>query len=62
VATDLSYFSLMNPCGISGCAMTSLETELAAPVTMAAVRERVMVHFGDVFGRQMREESVAHVH
>jgi lipoate-protein ligase B len=62
VATDLSYFSLMNPCGISGCAMTSLETELAAPVTMAAVRERVIAHFGDVFGREMREESIIHVH
>jgi lipoyl(octanoyl) transferase len=62
IATDLSYFSLMNPCGISGCAMTSLETELAAPVSMAAVRDRVSAHFGDVFEREMREETIARVH
>jgi lipoyl(octanoyl) transferase len=62
IATDLSYFSLMNPCGISGCAMTSLETELAATVSMAAVRDRVVVHFGEVFDRDMREETIAHVH
>jgi lipoate-protein ligase B len=62
VSTDLSYFSLMNPCGIPGCAMTSLEMETAKPIAMAAVRERVAAHFGAVFRREMREESIAHVH
>jgi lipoyl(octanoyl) transferase len=62
VSTDLSYFSLMNPCGISGCVMTSMETELAAPVAMNAVRERVIAHFGDVFDREMRAEAIVHVH
>jgi lipoyl(octanoyl) transferase len=62
VSTDLSYFSLMNPCGISGCVMTSMETELAAPVAMNAVRDAVIAHFGDVFGREMHAEAIAHVH
>jgi len=62
VATDLSYFALMNPCGISGCTMTSLEQEMLSPVSMAAVRERVIAHFGYVFGREMREEAIANVH
>jgi lipoyl(octanoyl) transferase len=62
VSTDLSYFTLMNPCGIRGCAMTSLETETVAPVSMEAVRGRVVAHFGEVFGREMREESIANVH
>jgi len=62
VSTDLSYFSLMNPCGISGCVMTSMETEMAAPVAMNAVRERIVAHFGDVFDREMRTEAIAHVH
>jgi lipoate-protein ligase B len=61
VSTDLSYFSLMNPCGIPGCAMTSLEVEMAAPVSLAAVRERVASRFGGVFGRRMQEESIANV-
>ncbi len=57
VATDLSYFSLMNPCGIEGCTMTSMERECAAPASMAAVRERAIVHFGRVFARDMIEET-----
>ena len=28
VNTDLSYFSLITPCGIAGCEMTSLEAQL----------------------------------
>jgi lipoyl(octanoyl) transferase len=62
VSTDLSYFSLMNPCGIAGCTMTSLERELQAPVSMAAVRERVTHHFGVILGREMHEETIVHVH
>ncbi|MCI0451032.1 MAG: lipoyl(octanoyl) transferase LipB [Candidatus Latescibacteria bacterium] len=61
VSTDLSYFSLMNPCGIEGCTMTSLSLECGAPISMAAVRERVAAHFGRVFAREMHEE-VAGVH
>jgi lipoate-protein ligase B len=62
VSTDPSYFSLMNPCGIPGCNMTSLELETGSPVSMAAVRERVTHHFGTIMDRHMREESIAHVH
>lgn len=62
VSTDLSYFGLMNPCGIPGCTMTSLQLECSAPVALAAVRERATVHFADVFAREMHEESVAGVH
>jgi lipoate-protein ligase B len=62
VSTDLSYFALMNPCGIEGCTMTSLERECGSPVAMAAVRERVAGHFGRVFAREMIEEAVLRVH
>jgi len=62
VSTDLSYFSLMNPCGIAGCVMTSMETELASPVAITAVRDRVIAHFADVFEREMHGEAIAHVH
>ncbi len=57
VSTDLSYFDLMNPCGIEGCSMTSLERECASPVLMAAVRERVTIHFGRIFSRDMAGEA-----
>ncbi len=61
VSTDLSYFGLMNPCGIEGCTMTSLALECATPVAMGAVRERASAHFGRVFAREMHEET-AFVH
>lgn len=59
VNTDLSYFSLMNPCGIVGCAMTSLALETGTSPSMDAVRERVSARFGAVFERRMRKEPVA---
>ena len=62
VSTDLSYFDLMNPCGIAGCAMTSLEREALSRVSPRAVRERITHHFGVVMGRTMQEESIVHVH
>ncbi|MDH4037441.1 MAG: lipoyl(octanoyl) transferase LipB [Candidatus Krumholzibacteria bacterium] len=62
VSTDLSFFSLMNPCGIAGCTMTSLEREMLSPVSMNAVRESVTRHFGPIMGRHMQEESIVHVH
>ena len=62
VDTDLSYFSLMNPCGIQGCVMTTLAQECGTSVAMSAVRERIAVHFGKVFAREMHEESIAGVH
>jgi lipoyl(octanoyl) transferase len=62
VATDLSYFSMMNPCGINDCTMTSLERELGSPVRLPAVRERIVHHFGVIMGREMQEELIAHVH
>jgi lipoate-protein ligase B len=57
VDTDLSYFSLMNPCGIQGCIMTTLARECGTSVAMSAVRERATVHFGRVFAREMHEET-----
>jgi lipoate-protein ligase B len=62
VDTDLSFFSLMNPCGIVGCTMTSMEQEIPGTVSMNAVRERVTHHFGAVMGREMLQESIANAH
>ncbi len=62
VDTDLSFFSLMNPCGIVGCTMTSMAQEIPGTVSMNAVRERVTHHFGIVMGREMQQESIANAH
>ena len=53
VSTDLSYFSLIVPCGIAGCEMTSIERELGRPVEMSVVKEIVSRSFSRVFGREV---------
>ena len=51
VDTDLSFFSLIVPCGISGCRMTSMSKELGRPVAMDEVKTVVARMFCDVFDR-----------
>ena len=53
VNTDLSYFSLIVPCGIEGCKMTSIERELGRPADMPAVKEAVARVFSRVFSREI---------
>jgi lipoyl(octanoyl) transferase len=50
VFTDLSYFDLIVPCGLSGVTMTSVARELGARApAMDAVSEQVAASFGTVF-------------
>jgi len=55
VTTDLDFFKLIVPCGISDRPVTSIAQELAgSPVpSMEAVANSVSLNFGRVFGRQM---------
>jgi len=67
VTTDLSFFDLIVPCGISGVVMTSIARELGAEeVSAQDVRERVAAKFADaldltavVTSRSALLESVA---
>jgi lipoyl(octanoyl) transferase len=52
VSTDLTYFDLMVPCGISGVTMTSVELEAKRPVTVAEVSSQVIAAFGRRFDLQ----------
>ena len=51
VATDLEYFNLIVPCGISDRGVTSLARLLGHPVDRVEVEDRIVAHFGDVFVR-----------
>jgi lipoyl(octanoyl) transferase len=56
VSTDLDYFQLIVPCGISNRPVTSIAQELASkrPVpTMDQVAHAVSLNFGRVFAQQM---------
>ena len=53
VSTDLRYFDLIVPCGISGRRATSLEKLLGREVHVPAAREEIVRQFGEVFSREM---------
>lgn len=53
VSSDLTYFEHIVPCGIRNKQVTSLEKLLGRRVETQAVAERVVEHFGAVFGMEM---------
>ncbi len=54
VNTDLRYFEWIVPCGLKGKGVTSLTKLLGHMVDMEAVAQRVVEHFGAVFGMEVR--------
>ncbi|WP_373532637.1 lipoyl(octanoyl) transferase LipB [Vampirovibrio sp.] len=45
VCTDLAAFSQMNPCGLQSQVMTSMQAVLKRPISVEAVKERMVAHF-----------------
>jgi lipoyl(octanoyl) transferase len=54
VNTDLSYFDLIVPCGITTKPVTSMEKELGRELNLDEVAQSLSRNFGTVFGGQMR--------
>lgn len=61
VATDLTYFDLIVPCGLPRVQMTSMEKILGQKVEWDGLEQRVSECFGEVFGRQpqISQEPIA---
>jgi len=53
VNTDLSYFNLIVPCGITAKPVTSMQQQLGKPLDLNAIAESVSRNFGTVFSSQM---------
>jgi lipoyl(octanoyl) transferase len=53
VNTDLSYFKLIIPCGITAKPVTSMQQKLGKPLDLNAVAESISRNFGTVFSSQM---------
>jgi lipoate-protein ligase B len=53
VNTDLSYYDLIVPCGLAGKSVTSMQALLGHEVPVPEVAERLSLHFGSIFGREM---------
>ena len=51
VATDLSRFAAINPCGLDAAVMTSLSREAGREVTLDEVKPLVVARMASVFGR-----------
>ena len=53
VNTDLSYFNLIIPCGITSKPVTSMQQELGKPLDLNTVAESISRNFGVVFQSQI---------
>ena len=53
VNTDLSYFNLIIPCGITAKPVTSMKREIGRPLDLNAVAESISRNSGVVFQSQM---------
>ena len=47
VATDLKYFSYINPCGFADKGVTSLERELGHAVDIELVKAQIVKHLAE---------------
>jgi lipoyl(octanoyl) transferase len=56
VSTDLDYFRLIVPCGITSGGVTSLTRALGRRVSNAEAEASIVRHFADVFSRSVVEE------
>jgi lipoyl(octanoyl) transferase len=59
VTTNLEYFGLIVPCGISDRGVTSLERATGRALSIADVEDAVVRHFAEVFERTTREAAEA---
>jgi len=59
VDTDLSFYSMMKPCGIAGCEMTSMAKELGKAPDMTDVQSAIVSSFSRVYNRNVRFETAS---
>ena len=57
VSTDLDYFKLIVPCGISDGGVTSLSRALGRHVAMVEAETSLVRHFSEVFDREVVESE-----
>lgn len=58
VNTDISYFSNIIPCGISGRSVTSLALELNRTIDIKEVETKLLRHFREVFGFILKDKGM----
>jgi lipoyl(octanoyl) transferase len=53
INTDLQYFDGIVPCGIKNKQVTSLSRELGRDIELSEVKEKIKIHFEEVFGAEL---------
>ncbi|PYX83937.1 MAG: octanoyltransferase [Acidobacteria bacterium] len=53
VNTDLDYFKLIVPCGITSKPVTSMQKQLGRKISLDEVASTITRHFGEVFGTEI---------
>ena len=56
--TDLKFFDLIDPCGLVGTKMTTMEKILGKKVSQATLMERICFHFGSIFQREWERKDL----
>jgi lipoate-protein ligase B len=59
--TDLSYFDLIDPCGLEGVKITSMERILGKKISRDDVHQRMLMHFEAVFERRWEKKELSDV-
>lgn len=59
VCTDMSYFSLIQPCGLTAADMVSMEEAMGRPIGVAEVKQVFLGVFSCVMGAALRPVNVA---
>lgn len=59
--TDLSYFDLINPCGLVGKKMTSMEKILGTEIPREQLVEKISFHFKQTFERDWEEKGLKEI-
>ncbi|MDE7123305.1 MAG: lipoyl(octanoyl) transferase LipB [Alistipes sp.] len=59
VATDLSWFAHINPCGFADRGVASIAGETGREAAMDDVKRRVVAHLGEVLGAEMLPAGAA---
>jgi lipoate-protein ligase B len=59
--TNLKYFELINPCGLEGKKMTSMEKILGTEISRKRLVERIGFHFMRTFERDWKEKKLEEI-